>query len=143
MRSIILISLTALIFLTGSSYTKSQSQKESYQTASSWTNADIEIMVELIPLLYKDVLRLDSCRSDASVLDSMNKSLEGIILGLHLSGDIQDSLISGLNNQLVNYQVLVDIKENQIKLVKKKSFWNGIKTGSGVTAIILFVIILL
>ena len=140
MKNIIPLLLTVLILLAGNSYTKSQVDTTIYQDL---TSEDVELALDLIPKLYKDVLRLDSCRSDADVLDSINGGLERIIWEQSISSDMQDSIIYGLNNHLDKYIVLVDSKTKQIKVVKKKAFWNGIKWGSGVTAAILIVILIL
>jgi uncharacterized coiled-coil protein SlyX len=101
-------------------------------------------MANLIPLLYKDVLRYDSCQSDAKVLDSMVMSLNFIIDEFKISDTLQAQIISNLNLQLEEHNLILSRQEKKIKLIKKEAFWRGFKWGSGVTgAIILVVFIIL
>jgi predicted P-loop ATPase/GTPase len=138
MKNIIYVLLTLLILLTGSTYTKSQ-----VDTTTFPNQQDVELMMQLIPELYRDVLRKDSCIADAIILDSMVRSLN-VILDTHvISEDLMDQMIDGLNKIIEEKNYVIDRRDDQIVLVKKQSFWRGFKWGSGVTGVILILILIL
>lgn len=141
MKNIISILLTALILSLASSYSKSQSVTEvKSDTLKEWTTDEVYVMTQLIPLLYKDVLRLDSCIADAEVLDSMVVSLNNLISQYRISGSVQDEIIANLNYQISEYSLILERKDDQIVLVKKKSFWSGFKWGIGVETVAILII---
>lgn len=110
---------------------------------SSWTENDIQLMAELIPLLYKDVLRLDSCRADAAILDSMNRNLQDQLMFADNEIMILDSMIAASNSVMNQQEIKLGRKEKEIVLVKKRSFWNGLKVGVGGTVVVILLFVLL
>ena len=119
--------------------------KTKSDTVSQWTEYDITLMANLIPLLYKDVLRLDSCRADAKILDSINYIMWEIITDQKVSLEMQYGIINILNAKMDRYKFIIDIKDKRIKLVKKRSFWRGFSRGLAVGGgtILLVLLILL
>lgn len=142
MKNIILTLSLLLTLLIRSGYSESLlSTKDSSNT--EWSEAEIALMVELIPILYKEALRLDSCEADAAILDSMNKSLTNIIYSYALSEASQKKVINKLNSVIGEKDIMLQRADNRVKLVKKKSFWNGFKWGSGVTGGFVLIILIL
>ena len=138
MKNIILTLLIALTLCLRFSYSQSNND-----TVHSWNSEEVELMANLIPLLYKDVLRYDSCRSDAKILDSMVMSLNFIIEAFKVSDTLQAQIITKLNLQLDEHNLILERQEKKIKLIKKASFWRGFKWGSGVTGTIIIVLLVI
>ena len=58
---------------------------------------------------------------------------------------IQKEIITLINSRMDNYKAILDRKEGQIKMIKKKQFWKGFKWGLGtgsVSMLLLFIILL-
>lgn len=135
MKNIILILSLLLTLCLTPFYTRSQSD------TTSCDRYECSLMRELIPLMYKDVLRLDSCRADAAILDSMNVELNKIIDSYALSEQQYEYLVSDLNSIVEQYQLQAKQIKGRVKIEKKRSFWNGFAWGSG--SVLTFQLVLL
>ena len=141
MRNITLTLLTALTLCLGNFSIKSQNVTEdSLATQHIWQSSEVELMANLIPILYKDVLRLDSCKADAKILDSLNNVLEDIVEEHEITIEMQDEMVRLLNIKTDEMDLMFKRKNEQIKLIKKKSYWRGFKHGSGVTVGVLLIL---
>ncbi len=137
--SIMRLSILLLTLCLIPSYTFSQ---EDTKTSSDTTlrTQDVELTYDLLLILYKQDLRLDSCEADAKVMDSMRVQLERILFETEITKDVLKEKIKNLNGMLHNYKIKVSNKEKEIKIVRKKSFWKGFWWGSGSTVATLTVI---
>ena len=134
--------LMLLILLPASTYSQSGKDTTTSSDTQEWTKDEIQLMEELIPLLYKDVLRLDSCVAVSEIKDSMVVKLNEIIDSHEISSEMKDYIIQNLNLQIEEFEIIMSRHDGNLKLVRKKSFWNGFKFGypSGIATVLLIII---
>lgn len=144
MKNIISKLLVLLTLFLGSSFSALPNDIEiSSDTLNEWTDHEVKLMANLIPILYKEVLRLDSCVADGQIQDSMIVSLNNIIDEYEVTVELKEEIIRNLNEQIKEYKLQLEIKNDIITGVKKESFWRGFRWGSsGAVAIILIIILL-
>lgn len=135
--------LLPILFLSLSSTGLPKGIEDSSDT-QKWTEKDIQLMADLIPILYKEVLRLDSCVADGKVLDSINVKLNEIISSYETSEKIKDEIISNLNAQINQLGYMIKLKDDEVVATRKKYFWRGFGYGalSGFGIIIVMTLLL-